>query len=439
MVRTVISVYIGKIIGFISRTLQFGSGFTWSGEIAMRIDPTVISVLAAKVETIILVAGTNGKTTTTAMLKTLLSGKAFSNTSGANLLNGIAGALIAHVSPVNQKKKGTAIFEVDEAVLPAALVRLQPAIVIILNLFRDQLDRYGEVNTIVKNWHHALTKLPQSTTVILNADDPQVAFLGEKLRARVRYVGIEKTGVKSSSQGELWGDSLYCPSCGSRLHYHDHIFSHLGNWQCSWCGLKRPALSINAGMLALSIIGVHNQYNAAAAILAAQAITRHSVDTLLMQLDHFKPAFGRMETLATQASGKVTIMLSKNPTGLNENIRLLASCSDVGAVLLVLNDRIPDGTDVSWIWDVDFEPLIKKSKPMIASGDRAYDLGVRLKYQISNTKDQRYSEQIKICINLKEALMYALDKTGNGETLYILPTYSAMLEVRRIALGRKIL
>lgn len=467
-------VLIGKIVATLSRLFNIGAGGTWPGEIALWLDGKIIQKLASGVKKgVVLVAGTNGKTTTAKMIGTILkeadsirhpefiSGswtreipkskipnqvrdlvrndakKIISNKSGANLLNGIASALIDSADIFGKVNADYAVFEVDEASLPLALGELSPKVVICMNLFRDQLDRYGEIDLIAQSWHQALRKLSPEATVILNADDHQMAFLGKDLKAQVLYFGLEDPQLFQTEISHA-ADSVYCLSCGERLNFKGVYLSHLGIWQCPKCGLKRPPPDLSYWQWLLP--GVYNCYNTLAAVLTAKTLGFKDRN-IRLGLKKFKPAFGRGEVFKIDGK-KVKILLSKNPTGFNATIKRVIE-KPQRVVLLALNDRIPDGRDVSWIWDVDFEDLIKKVDGLIVTGDRAYDLGLRIKYAIkvqsSKFKIQNYNSKFKIIQNLKEAIRLGLKTIKKGEILYILPTYSAMLEVRRILGGQKIL
>lgn len=429
MAKTFFAIYLGKLVSFLSQLLNLGSGETWSGEIALKIEPRLLEKLTPKISKIIIVAGTNGKTTTVKILKNFFGNKAFSNKSGANLLNGMAGSLVQNY-PFRQKE--IAVFEVDEAVFPKSLNYIKADVIVLLNLFRDQLDRYGEVNALSQKWQTALRSLPKETLIILNADDPQVANLGNKSKANVFYFGFNSI-EKMDKEPEFWGDSIYCPNCGQKLYYKNITFSHLGNWYCKSCGLTRPSLSFDASSVETNLEGIHNQYNAAAATLVAQKlnIDQRRIDNTLNNL---APAYGRWENLNRHKMGNhlVTLVLSKNPTGLTQNLRLLSEKKDIGTLLIILNDRIPDGTDVSWIWDISFKELTM-NYPIIVSGDRYLDMALRLKYEGIDLKN------LFIESNLKEALKKAFKKTEENKRTYIIATYSAMLETRRLLVGRKIL
>ncbi len=439
---TLLLIWVSKLIVFLSRALGLGAGSTWPGHIALMVNKNFIREIKtqnSKLKTI-LIAGTNGKTTTSRMLRTILgySGKkVINNEAGANLLNGIASSIVLHSSILGALKYDYAIFEVDENTLPLLVNEITPDVLVILNLFRDQLDRYGEVDSVAAKWYKALVKLPKNVDVILNGDDPHVAYLGKNIKAHVGYFGIDDSSLYLKAKPHAM-DASHCPNCGSRLTFTGIYFAHLGNWQCESCGLKRPALNYSEKHKVLP--GLYNFYNVQAAILAAKTLGT-SDNIIKKALTMFTPAFGRQEEFDIEGK-RIKIFLSKNPAGFNESIRTI---KELGAknVLLVLNDRIPDGRDVSWIWDVDFEEL-DDMRSIVVSGDRVYDLGLRLKYACSSktqnsTLRLRSGQELKIYEDLREAIYKALETINNNETLYILPTYSAMLEVRKILTGREIL
>lgn len=415
--RTKLAIILGKSVSFISKTLRLGAGATWPGEVALRIQPRILRILSQHVPHIILVAGTNGKTTTAKLLETILGSNAVRNASGANLDNGIASALIA-----NPKAKYH-IFEVDEATLPNVLKDIIPEIIVLTNLFRDQLDRYGEVDTIAEKWLLALGSIERQTTVIVNCDDPHLSFIGSQLKTKVKYFGIEDPSLFLSKMQHAT-DTIYCPNCGGRLTFAGVYFSHLGKWACGHCSFTPPKEDVTSADFESPIEGVYNIYNTLAAALTAEILGIRK-EEIKKGLTAFTPAFGRMETIVSMGR-RVKILLSKNPTGFNESLRTVAASKDKGPVLLILNDRIPDGRDISWIWDVDFEEYRKFPKYLV-SGDRVYDMALRLKYA-----DIR---EVMITQNIREALL----SVKENEVLWILPTYSAMLDVRKELVGRKIL
>lgn len=431
--KRLLSIWLGKIITFVSFIGKFGAGSTWPGHIALKINPKIIPQLTSQLKKgVILIAGTNGKTTTVKLISQILKeddADVIINESGANLLNGFASTLINKSDWLGKIQGSWAVFETDEATLPLAFREIKPKIVVILNLFRDQLDRYGEVDAIAEKWQQALEKLTPDTTVILNADDPHLSFLGKNLAAYVLYFGLNDKNLFLEKM-EHAVDTVYCPSCNAKLNFEGVFFSHLGFWSCPTCQLNRPSPNLSAWQYPLP--GTYNRYNTLAAVLAAKTLGVED-KKINLALQKFKPAFGRQEKINLKAKN-IQILLSKNPAGFNECLRTLKDFPDQKkTVLLVLNDRIPDGRDISWIWDVDFEIIKDKADYLLVSGDRAYDLALRLKYA------EFPLEKTEIQTDLKTAIKNGLTKIPKKETLYILPTYSAMLEVRKILGGKKIL
>ncbi len=432
-----LAVSTAKTVTFLVRLFRLGAASVLPGEIARRLQPQLLQLLSFQVKRgVILVAGTNGKTTTSLLLKTMLENQGWRvahNTAGANLENGLMTALLENTNIVGKLDADFAILEVDENILRRVLQPIQPRIILCLNLFRDQLDRYGEVDTISKRWGEAIATLPTDTVVIANADDPTLSYMGQQLPQKVRFFGL-KEPKQYLDEIPHAVDSIYCPKCGHLLSYAGVYLSHLGDYECPSCGFAKGKLDIDSNQWQQILIGLYNKYNTLAAVLAAQEL---GVDKSVIQgsISTFQAAFGRAEAL--EISGKrVLILLSKNPVGMNETIRAVNQAGGK-TKLLVLNDRTPDGTDVSWIWDVDTEKLVETGGTLVVSGDRVYDMALRLRY----SQQELNSSGIQLIIeqDLKSAIATALEHTPADETLHILPTYSAMLEVREVLTGRKIL
>jgi lipid II isoglutaminyl synthase (glutamine-hydrolysing) len=423
---------LGKTISILSNLFGLGNGSTWPGHIAIKLKPDFIKNIIEKSKIkIILVTGTNGKTTTTKILQSILEfdhQKVFINHSGANLLNGVASSLIQKCNFSGNLNYDYAIFEVDENALTQVSQQLIPDYIISLNLFRDQLDRYGEVNTIAKNWKKIYEKL-NKTKFILNADDPLIAFLGNGLKSKVYYFGLDDIKYQTREKQHS-ADSVLCPKCGTKLIFEMIFFSPLGKWKCLNCGLQRPLLKLDkAGSYPL--LGTYAVYDTLAAVLTAKLL-KVKDERIENALNDFKPAFGRQEEIPSNGR-KVQVFLSKNPTSFNESLKTINRHQPKN-LLIVLNDRIPDGTDISWIWDVDFEILLHRNIKLYLAGDRAYDLALRVKYAA-----QRLKTDYILFEDLNEAVKKSLQNTPVGNKLYVLPTYSAMLEVRKILTGKKIL
>lgn len=438
--RLGVSVGTAKTVTSLVRLSRMGAASVLPGSIARRLQPNVLPLLFQQVKRgVILVVGTNGKTTTSLLLRTLLERQGWRvahNATGANLINGLVTTLLDNTNLLGQLDADYAILEVDENILPLLLRDCQPQYILGLNLFRDQLDRYGEVDTISRRWQNAIAPLPPETRVILNGDDPTLSHLGQQLPQKVLFFGLSEPDLYLDEIPHAV-DSIYCPSCGHSLDYEGVYLSHLGDYHCPKCGFSKSPLAVNSKEWPQILIGIYNKYNTLAAGLVAREMGLDT-DTIYDTVKNFRAAFGRAEEL--DVNGKhVRILLSKNPVGMNETIRAVADIQKQGGAstkLIVLNDRTPDGTDVSWIWDVDTEKLVELGGTIVVSGDRVYDMALRLRY--SQTEGDN---NLKLIVkeDLQEAISTALELTPASETLHILPTYSAMLEVRGLLTGRKIL
>ncbi len=417
---------MGKTLSKLLRSLNLGDGSTWPGHIALKLNKDFIKQILnnSKTKTII-IAGTNGKTTTASLIKTALKNdgkKVFLNKSGANLLNGIASSLIINSDVTGRLNHDFAIFELDENSLPPLLDQIKPDYLVLLNLFRDQLDRYGEVNIVASRWSAAINKLSEQTNLVLNADDPQIAYLSKNTDAKLSFFGVKN----NFNNADHAADSNYCPACGEKLNYHNITFSHLGDWYCRKCSLTRPKLELN-DFPAYPLPGIYNMYNTHAAVLVLRKIGLNEIN-IEQSFQNFMPAFGRQE-IVDYKNKKIQIFLSKNPTSFNQSLRTITEL-DGKTILIILNDRIPDGRDISWIWDTNLQ-YTKNLKNIFLAGDRVYDMALRLEYE--DCKNFQTFE------NTEEAVSKALSSLDDRETLFILPTYSAMLDVRKILTGKKIL
>ena len=446
-------IFLGKLIIKISQLFKIGSGSTWPGHIALKLNDKFIDDVIKKNKNlkIVVIAGTNGKTTSTSLLKFLLtkSGKkVFTNDEGANLLNGVASAIIKNINVSSQLNYDFAIFESDEFSLPQLLKKISPDQILILNLFRDQLDRYGEVNTIASKWLESLKNLPAKTEVLINGDDPQLYFIGTKLPQKIKYFGVE-TKLMELRDIPHDVDSIYCPVCLSLLKYSRLSYAHLGDFYCTNCNFKRSEKvnDFSRVKIVYPMEGLYNVYNTNAVLLLINSLinsnfvipakagiqAKYSLNVFNKWLKEFLPAFGRQEEIIYK-NRKIFILLSKNPAGFNQSIQTVKKIlkNKSANFLIVLNNRIPDGRDVSWIWDVDFKPILDLSGHIGVSGDRVYDMCLRLKYEDTEKKILTFE-------SLPEAIETIVNETGEGERFFVLPTYSAMLEVRMHLLGRRLL
>ena len=443
------AVAAAKITAELSRRLRRGGGTALPGLVAERIDPDLIEGLAGRLgQGNVLITGTNGKTTTARLLRSVASAAKLdtvANRAGSNMMRGIAAALADAAGwdgEFESPETLLGVFEVDEATAPEAAWAIRPRAVVFTNLFRDQLDRYGEVDYVASVWRGAVAAWPKVATLVLNADDPSVAALGELAAGRVIYYGLNDVAAAGKAL-EHAADARWCPACAAELEYDAVFYGHLGHWRCPGCGRARPRAEIECSSISsaadssrmlvslpggaievkLPLIGLYNAYNALAAAAGAFAIGIDAT-TIGAGLGAFTAAFGRQERLTVEGR-QVQVILAKNPAGLNQVLRTIAAGDNARRidVVLFLNDGIADGRDISWIWDVDFDLLKGRELAATVSGNRAWDMALRLKYaglEAACSVEKDYAA----------ALRRALKQTPGGGTLYVIPTYTAMLEVR---------
>ena len=442
-VRLELETLAARGVGALSRAAGRGGGTTLPGKLLWKLDPGAVDTLAARLPLgIALVSATNGKTTTTAMAARILGGerRLAWNQAGANLLSGIASAL------VSARKAELGLLEVDEGALFEAAARMRPRAVALSNLFRDQLDRYGELELVAEGWRKAVDGLPDATTLVVNADDPVVSSLADERTHALRFGLDDPRHARPELQHAA--DSKYCIRCGTPYEYAAAYVGHLGDYRCPACEHARPPLDVAArsielrGLVSsrfrleapagavdieLALPGLYNVYNATAAASLAIALGASLID-VRAGLEAFSAAFGRFERIPT-GKKTVVVLLIKNPAGANEVLRTLET--GVPPVLvLALNDAIADGQDVSWIWDVDFEPLLEHVGRVVASGDRAAELGLRLLY------GGLPRDRLEVEPSLERALDRGLQLVDAGTELVVLPTYTAMLALREILSAR---
>jgi UDP-N-acetylmuramyl tripeptide synthase len=391
----------------------------------------------------VLVSATNGKTTTAAMAREILAPQVrlAHNSSGANLVSGITSTLLA------AKDAELGLFEVDEAALPDVARRTRPRAVCLGNLFRDQLDRYGELEHVAERWRNVAQELPPEAVLVVNGDDPQVGDLSRE-RPRSVVFGLDDPR-HSVPELQHAADSKWCLRCGQPYDYSAAYVGHLGDYRCPGCGHGRPELDIVARDIELRgldgvdftlvapggeqrarlpVPGLYNVYNAlAAASLAIALETR--LEGVKDGLERFGAAFGRFERIAV-GDRKLLLLLVKNPAGANEAVRTLVAGGGPKLAVLALNDAIADGRDVSWIWDVDWEPLLEGLEQVIVTGERAAEMALRCKY------GGFPEEAIEVVPSLERALDRGLELTPGGAELVLLPTYTAMLALQRVVSER---
>jgi lipid II isoglutaminyl synthase (glutamine-hydrolysing) len=435
---------LARAAGRLSRLAGAGGGTTFPGKLLWKLDPGAVDKLAARLPLgSALISATNGKTTTTAMAAEILGAQIplAHNSSGANLVSGVASSLL------DARGAQLGLFEVDEAAFPEVAARVRPRAVCLGNLFRDQLDRYGELEHVAARWRAAVAALPLDAALALNGDDPQVASLAEARPDAIVFGVDDPARARPSLQHAA--DSKYCIRCGTPYEYAAAYVGHLGDYRCPACGHARPPLSASARAITLhglegvgfrletpagardvclNVPGLYNVYNALAAATLA-GLLGASLDEIAAGLDRFRAAFGRFERIAL-GDRRVLMLLIKNPAGANEAVRTIVDGGAPSLAVVALNDAIADGRDVSWIWDVDFEPLVPGLSRLIATGDRAAELALRFKY------GGLAADAIEVVPSLEQALDRGLALTPPGGELVVLPTYTAMLALRKIVAGR---
>jgi UDP-N-acetylmuramyl tripeptide synthase len=432
-----------RAAGGLSRLAGRGGGTTLPGKLLWKLDPGAIDRLAARLpEGSALVSATNGKTTTTAMAAEIVGGstRLAHNAAGANLVSGVASALLA--SPGAR----LGLFEVDEAALPEVAERVRPRALCLGNLFRDQLDRYGELEAVAERWRRTVERHPD-TALVVNGDDPQVGDLARDRPHAVVFGLDDPRHARPELQHAA--DSKWCVRCGTAYAYAAAYVGHLGDYRCPSCGHARPPLDVVARAVeleglesasfdlvtpagtrrvSLRLPGLYNVYNALAAASLAHALGA-SLDETVAGLERFGAAFGRFERIPV-GDRTVLVLLIKNPAGANEVVRTLVTAGAPSLAVVALNDEIADGRDVSWIWDVDFEPLLDGLERVVATGSRAAELSLRFKY---GGLDEG---AVELQPSLERALDRGLELTAPGGELVVLPTYTAMLALRKIAADR---
>ena len=440
-VETRLAVATGRLTAIASRRFALGGGTSAPGLVALRLAPPLISDLASGLSRgSILVAGTNGKTTTARLVGAMLSEaghRIVQNRAGANLDSGVASAMIAATDLAKGLSAEWGLFEVDEAALPAMADALRPKIIVLLNLFRDQLDRYGEVDHIERLWRDCLERQPADVTVIYNGDDPALVNLVAGLRSRATSFTVDAAG---SAAPEHAADSLSCPRCDRILRYESITYSHLGRFQCQSCGFVNPRDSsvvvAPAGVdqdavlfagpaerrIRYPLAGVYNLYNLAAASAIATAASI-PLDCIVRAAERVDRAFGRMESVSYRGR-ELRIALIKNPVGCNQVLDAVAQVGPGSIAVIAINDNLADGTDVSWLWDADFEKVAGWPCRFVVAGIRAGDMAVRLRYAGVDTK--------RILVgttDVADEVMRALTTAEPGHTVTALPTYTALLSL----------
>ena len=455
------SLWTAKLTSFIISALHVGQASNVPGRMALSLKKDLFKNFNIKTNCkIILITGTNGKSTTCGLLANILKStdkKVIYNKSGANLLSGII-STFCHYSDLSGKLNyDYIILEVDEAILHLITKEIHPDVIGVTNLFRDQLDRFGELDTTAKLIEKGIVETRQrqvsthnDTTVVLNADDVRVAFL--KTENKKIYYGITTSHEPLATNHNSWlsdpEEITTCPECKSDLSFSYKSLAHLGNYECTKCNLKRPEidfsvigfktdnLTINFDLIHnnsknnffLPMIGTFNLYNALCAIAIAKTISNVTQVQIQKAFDSYSTIFGRGEKL-TLNKKNAWIYLIKNPSGTTEVLKTLCNIPNA-RFLIAINDNYADGRDISWLWDARFDFLQNHKKSVFVSGNRAHDMALRLKYANIN------EEQIRVTENITGAINKSLKSLDTNETLYILPTYTVLLEMQRKGISK---
>lgn len=435
-IKSILSIFLSKITAFLAKHILKG-GSNFPGKIALKIDKSILKTVS-KGYKVILVTGTNGKTTTTSMIYNILKENKFNvitNNTGANLYPGIVACFVLNYSFFKKRENNYAVIEVDEANVKFITDHLTPEIITVTNLFRDQLDRYGEVYTTLVKILEGVVKVPESK-LILNGDESLLGKLDVK--NPIDYYGFN-VPIKENTSLDINADAKFCKFCKSPYSYNLVTYNHLGDFYCPKCGYKRSELKyainkifdltpenssvlINDTEVFISQSGAYNIYNALCAFAIAKDLGVED-SIIKASLQNQSSSFGRQEQI-TIDDKDIQIILVKNPAGYNQALDTLALNQNEFSALFMLNDNYADGRDVSWIWDVDFEKISTlKIEDVFISGLRMYDMAVRLKIAGLNVDKFILEEDY-------EALTTKI-KSSVSKKIYILATYTAMINYRK--------
>lgn len=435
-IKSIFSILAGKITIFLSKHILKG-GTTFPGTVALKFDKNILKKVS-KGYKVILITGTNGKTTTTSMITNIFKEKGYrviTNSTGANLYRGIVSCFIDNYRFFKRNKGSLAIIEVDEANVKFVTEHISPEIITVTNLFRDQLDRYGEVYTTLEKILEGVVKVP-NTKLVLNGDDSLFGKL--PVDNEVIYYGFNKA-INENTTIDVNADAKFCKVCKSPYKYNFVTYNHLGDYFCDNCGYKRPKLKyavdnildlgpdsstvvINNNELTISQAGVYNIYNGLCAYSIASELY---IDPSIISnsLSKQDSSFGRQEEIKIEDKN-IKIILVKNPAGYNQALDTLCLNEDEFSTVFMLNDNYADGQDVSWIWDVDFERLTNlKLKDTFISGLRMYDMAVRLK--------TAGLDQNSFILEADYDALTNKIKNSSTNKIYILATYTAMINYRK--------
>lgn len=447
--RFALALAAGKGSGAAGRLLNIGGGTSFPGAVARRVDPLVLrKVAAASQARKALITGSNGKTTSCRMLAALARGAGVSvaqNRSGSNLVQGVTSVAVREADLRGRMDAQLLLLEVDEATMRLVAPEVVPDMVLVTNIFRDQLDRFGELYSMARMLEAAIEALPGQASAVLNGDDPLVASFAPQAAARRLYFGLRATGA-GAEVPEHAADTIRCVRCQHALTYRRVYVSHLGDYACPECGSRRPDLDIAVTQVQASpdggsevttetpagtmlvrvpLPGLHNVYNAAAALAGAFALGTLEPASARCALASLRPAFGRLEEIK---AGDRLMVLSfvKNPTSYNATLRQILQRPGRKHVLAAHSNTVVDGEDFAWLWDVDLEELVPDLASLVVSGTRAEEVALRMKYAGAGLAD------LRVIPDRQAALDTALARTPPDEPLYILAGYTPMREFRRI-------
>lgn len=431
-----------KLCKYLQKTLScLHKGSSFPGKVALQYNNEILRQLSAEYR-VILVTGTNGKTTTAGLIAKILKDAGFAvihNASGANMISGVMTLFLAHE---NDRDKEFAVVEIDEASLPLYTEIAAAEYIVCTNIFRDQLDRYGEIYTTSRQLKNGMRDIP-GIKMVLNGDEP----LFGNVEGPATYFGFKEKPGCPVNEEKTNVEGQFCIACREKYFYEFRTYNHLGKYICNNCGYKRPPLSYSAGEIVMpdenrlsfkindrlqintNLGGIYNIYN----ILAAFAITGEIgvQDKLIAKsVEEYEPRFGRAESFIYNGK-KIKIMLVKNPVSFNQGLRISANYHQGKCGCFLLNDNAPDGRDVSWIWDVDLESSLTAYRHIFIAGTRASDMALRLKIAGYN------EHQIEIFSSFK-ALVNRIKSYEDCDCIYIFATYSAMLELRRLLARQKL-
>jgi UDP-N-acetylmuramyl tripeptide synthase len=459
-IRLTFTIIVSKFVIKACRLFRTG-GTSLPGEIARKLYPDIVKIITKGFNTI-MVTGTNGKTTTTRIIGQILGENKIeyiTNKSGANLVDGVTTTFLDSVDIHGRSTISTALIEIDEAAFDRMTDYLQPNILVVTNFFRDQLDRYGELYSTLNRVKSGIEKSP-NVKLILNADDSLCASIGNELVRDTIYFGMASDSYSFIEETSN-SDAAFCIYCKGKYEYSFKSYGHLGGFKCPDCSYERPStlvtcskidelsssqsriqFNINASnnidktnatdserfdyCAKINLPGLYNVYNALAALACGHEMGL-PVEKSIAALDNFECGFGRMETINTEGKS-LRVILVKNPTGFNQVLNYLLTEDKTFQLAFIINDKIADGRDISWLWDVEFEKLElfqERIGNIYTSGLRAADMAVRLKYA------GIYTNKITSITNYSELINAALANTKEGHNFYILPTYTAMLEIRK--------